>query len=123
MSSHFEMFVAELIPAEQKCSVPESYRSLQNLLDGYAFEKTRENKMYARPAILYLHGEEIQRRPLGNFNYFTHVNSPGTYELVVPSVVFRAKVFKLHGPPQDEANSYWAKIICERLTYSLRVVE
>jgi hypothetical protein len=120
-------FIVELIPAAAKCWQVDNGNTYAQLLDGWLPEKTSIDQLLLvdRPVVLYQGGKVVERSELGNFQaagaHFSRVYTPGTYELVVPSSTIKEKVFRAKGPPQDEAKSYWAKIILPKVTYQLTV--
>ena len=120
-------FIVELIPAAAKCWQVDNGNTYAQLLDGWAPEKTPIDQLLLveRPVILYRGHKVVERSELGDFQaagaQFSRVYTPGTYELVVPSTTIKEKVFRAKGPPQDEAKSYWAKIVLGKVTYQLTV--
>jgi hypothetical protein len=104
---------------------------------GYYPEKEKEQKCsYHRSVLLYLNGSPFETREFGDFRAngalfspwkqidptnaeFQEVWPPGKYELRSAGFSYHAKVYKLNGPPQGEAKSYPAKIVCEKLTLDL----
>ncbi len=80
-------------------------------------------------------GKFYETRELGEFQGHAALMSPwvnprpspselgtwptGNYEAIAPGFAYHARVFKDNGEEQDQAKSYPAKIVCEKLTLDL----
>lgn len=117
------------LPCGQRVSTNVLNRAYEKAYSGYAIENTSENVCERHRKIwLYLNGVPYgEPRELGEFHEYEAIwfgpsnnaeseFADGHYELVSPRVAFFPRVYKTNGPPQDEAKSYQAKVICERLT-------